>query len=94
MRFDFNLDKSAASQAKHGIDSVAAEALWAGPDRIERVARSVDEPRYQVIGQIRQILWTATVTNRHEETIRIIPVRRARQRERAQYDESRQQQDE
>jgi uncharacterized DUF497 family protein len=91
--FDFNLDKSAANQAKHGIDFVAAQALWADPDRIERVARSVDEPRYQVIGQIRQILWTATVTNRHEK-IRIISVRRARPRERALYEEARQHQQE
>jgi uncharacterized DUF497 family protein len=37
------------------------------------------------VGQITQALWTAAVTYRHEETIRIISVRRARDSEKAQY---------
>jgi uncharacterized DUF497 family protein len=35
--------------------------------------------------QIKQAVWTATVTYRHEEAIRIISVRRARNDEKAQY---------
>ena len=57
----------------------------ANPDRIELPARPTDEPRFFLIGQIRQTLWTATVTYRHEETIRLISVRRARDSEKAQY---------
>lgn len=55
------------------------------PDYIERPARSASEPRVQIIGRIAQTLWTATVTDRHEETIRIISVRRARDSEKALY---------
>ena len=47
-------------------------------------ARSVDEPRYQVIGRIGDTTWSAFVTYRHE-TIRIISVRRSRPEEEARY---------
>ena len=44
-----------------------------------------NEPRFLIIGQIVQAVWTATVTYRHEETIRLISVRRARKSEKAEY---------
>lgn len=78
MPFDFDPPKSAANKAKHGIDFVDAQALWEDPDYIERPARSAAEPRVQIIGRIAQTTWSAFVTFRHEETIRIISVRRAR----------------
>ncbi|HEY2150203.1 MAG TPA: BrnT family toxin [Vicinamibacterales bacterium] len=87
MRFEFDAAKSAVNKAKHGIDFVEAQALWLDPDRIEGPGRSIDEPRFQIVGQIGGITWTATVTYRHEETIRIISVRRARPDEKAQYEE-------
>jgi uncharacterized DUF497 family protein len=40
---------------------------------------------WNVVGQIGETIWTATVTYRHEETIRIISVRRARANEKARY---------
>ena len=83
MRFEFDAAKSAASKAKHGIDFV--QALWLDPDRIELPARPTNEARFLLIGQITQALWTATVIYRHEETIRLISVRRARDSEKAQY---------
>ena len=55
------------------------------PDRIELRARPTNEPRFLIVGQIMQAVWTATVTYRHEETIRIISVRRARDNEEAHY---------
>ena len=64
--------KSAANKAKHGIDFVEAQALWSDPDRIEFPARPTDEPRFLLVGQIKHAVWTATVTYRHEEAIRII----------------------
>lgn len=85
MGFEFDTAKSAANKAKHGIDFVEAQALWLDPDRIEFPARPTDEPRFLLVGQITQTLWTATVTYRHEETIRLISVRRARDNEKAQY---------
>ena len=85
MRFEFDPAKSAANKAKHGIDFVEAQALWLDADRLEAPARSDTEPRSLIIGRIQQTLWTALVTNRHDETIRLISVRRARRSERARY---------
>jgi len=85
MRFEFDAAKSAANKAKHGINFVEAQELWLDPDRLERPARPTDEPRFLLIGQITETVWTATVTYRHEETIRLISVRRARDSEKAQY---------
>ena len=85
MRFEFNAAKSAANKVKHGIDFVEAQALWSDPDRLEGPGRSTDEPRFQIVGQVSETIWTATVTYRHEETIRIISVRHARSDEKARY---------
>ena len=85
MRFEFDSAKSAVNKTKHGIDFVEAQALWLDPDRIELPARPTNEPRFLIVGQIRQVMWTATVTYRHEETIRLISIRRARNGEEAQY---------
>ena len=93
MRFEFDAAKSAANKAKHGIDFVEAQALWLDPDRIELPARPMNEPRFLVIAQIAQTTWTATVTYRHEDTIRLISVRRARRREEEAYREERREDD-
>ena len=85
MRFEFDATKSAANKVKHGIDFVDAQALWTDPDRIEVSARLMNEPRVTIIGRITQTLWSATVTYRHEDTIRIVSVRRAREYEKARY---------
>ena len=85
MRFEFDPAKSVANKAKHGIDFMDAQALWTDPDRLEVPARPMDEPRVIIIGRIAQAFWSATVTYRHEDTIRIISVRRARDDEKARY---------
>ena len=82
---EFDLRKSAANKVKHGIDFVEAQALWLDPDRIELPARPMNEPRFLIVGHIKQAIWTATVTYRHEEATRIISVRRARDSEKALY---------
>jgi len=88
MRFEFDAAKSAANKAKHGINFVEAQALWSDPDRIEGPGRSTDEPRFQVVGSDRaRPRGPRRVTHRHEETIRIISVRRARADEKEQYEE-------
>ncbi len=84
MRFEFDLAKSTANKAKHGIDFSEAQAIWNDANRLEIPARSTTEPRLQIIGRIQQTLWAAFVTYRHD-TIRIISVRRARKKEEAQY---------
>jgi len=85
MPFSFDPAKSAANRAKHGIDFVDAQALWEDPDRLERAARSETERRTQVIGMIDGKVWSAIVTHREEDTIRIVSVRRARRHEQALY---------
>lgn len=64
--FEFDPAKSAANLVKHGIDFTAAQALWRDPHRIEVPARTVDEPRWVVIGQIGDRCWSAVVTYRDE----------------------------
>jgi uncharacterized DUF497 family protein len=86
---EFDAAKSAANKIKHGIDFIEAQAIWLDPDRIELPARSTDEPRFLIVGQIRQALWTAAVTYRHEETIRLISIRRARDSEKREYIDAR-----
>jgi uncharacterized protein len=85
MRFEFDPAKSAANKAKHGIDFIEGQALWADSDRLEAPARSETEPRVRIIGRIQQTVWAAFVTYRHENTIRLISIRRARPDEEARY---------
>lgn len=85
MEFEFDADKSAGNTAKHGIDFVEAQRLWEDPMRVEVPARTVDEPRWLVIGRIEGRHWSAVVTRRQERT-RIISVRRSRDEEVAVYE--------
>ena len=82
--FEFDPEKSAANNAKHGIDFIEAQEIWIDPERLEIPARSLDEPRRQVIGRIGETTWSAFVTYRNDK-IRIISVRRARADEEARY---------
>ncbi len=84
MGFEFDPAKSAANLQKHGIDFVDAQALWKDPDRLQIPARSIGEPRTQVIGRIDDLIWSAFITHRGDR-IRIISVRRARDEEEAAY---------
>ncbi len=77
---EYDEAKSQSNKAKHGISFVEAQALWDDPDLLEIPAKTVDEPRYLVIGQIGGKHWSAVVTYRGSN-IRIISVRRARGKE-------------
>jgi hypothetical protein len=85
MEFEFDPEKSKANAAKHGIDFVAAQALWLDERRVEVPARTLDEPRWVIISSLAGKLWAAVVTMRGERT-RIISVRRARDEEVAIYE--------
>jgi uncharacterized DUF497 family protein len=76
--------KSARNLAKHGIDFVQAQALWADDDRIEAPALSLTEARFIAIGRIGGKVWSCVYTYR-EAGIRIISCRPARRSERARY---------
>jgi uncharacterized DUF497 family protein len=85
VEFEFDPDKSATNEAKHGINLTQAEALWNDPLRVEVPARTVDEERWLVIGQIVGRPWSAVVTYR-DGRIRLISVRRSRDEEVAIYE--------
>ena len=85
MEFEYDELKSYANLKKHGIDFMDARLLWDDQDLLEVPARTIDEPRFLVIGLIGDRHWTAVVTYR-EEKIRIISVRRAGGEEIALYE--------
>jgi len=65
---------------KHGIDFDIAQKLWNDPDLLEIPAKTVDEPRYLVVGKIGGKHWSAVISYRAKR-IRLISVRRFRQEE-------------
>jgi uncharacterized DUF497 family protein len=84
VRFEGDPSKSSANKTKHGIDFVAAQALWSDAARLEMEAESLDEPRFQVLGLTGEKVWSAFITYR-TETVRTISVRRARENEEQLY---------
>ena len=78
--FEFDPKKSESNQKIHGIDFVQAQELWNDPYLLEIPAKTVDEPRFLVIGSIEGKYWSAVITHR-SKNIRIISVRRARPEE-------------
>ena len=80
MHFEFDPKKSNSNKQKHGIDFVAAQALWDDPDLLEIPARTEDEQRFLVVGKIHGKHWSGVITYR-TDTIRIISVRRSRSEE-------------
>ena len=77
MEFEFDEAKSQANKGKHGIDFVAAQALWLDETLVQIPARTEDEPRFVVVGMISGKYWSAVITYRGER-VRLISVRRAR----------------
>ena len=80
MEFEYDPEKNKKNKEKHGIDFVEAQLLWEDPDLIEIPAKTLDEPRFLVIGRIDKKHWSGIVTYRGEN-IRIISVRRSRDEE-------------
>jgi len=78
--FEYDKHKSESNKAKHGIDFVEAQALWLDSNLIEIPALTIDEPRFLVIGKVRDKHWSAVVTYRNG-SIRLISVRRSRTEE-------------
>ena len=83
--FEFDPAKSESNLVKHGIDFVAAQALWNDPDLLEIPARTDDEPRFLVIGRIGPTHWSGVITYRGS-VIRLISVRRSRPEEMVFYE--------
>ena len=83
--FEFDAAKSESNRTKHGIDFVLAQGLWNDPMLLEIPAKTNDEPRFLVVGQMSGKHWSAVITYRGEN-IRLISVRRARAEEVALYE--------
>ena len=88
MRFEWDEAKSQSNKIKHGIDFIEAQALWRDVDRYQVPAVTTDdEGRWFIFGKIEQRHWTAVITYR-EEKIRIISVRRSREKEKQIYEQA------
>jgi uncharacterized DUF497 family protein len=85
MPFEYDTDKSLLNREKHGIDFNEVQSLWDDENRLEIPAKTVDEPRCLVIGQINGKFWSAVITYRGEN-VRIISVRRSRDEEMKLYE--------
>ena len=60
--FEYDLAKSEANLAKHGIDFDAAQGFWDDPDLIGIPASVADEPRYLVVARLGRKHWSAVIT--------------------------------
>lgn len=78
--FEFDNLKSKSNLQKHGIDFIEAQALWSDSNLLEIPAKTLDEPRFLVIGMIEQEHWSAVITYRNGK-VRLISVRRSRDEE-------------
>ncbi len=90
MFFEYDEAKSRSNKDKHGIDFVEAQALWRDKDCFEVPARCSDQPRWFVFAKIDDKYWTAVITYRGEN-IRIISVRRSRDKEKQIYEQQKRQ---
>lgn len=80
MDFEYDQHKSYANKEKHGVDFKEIQAIWNDPDLLLIPARTDDEPRYLVIGKIKEKHWSVVITFR-SMVVRIISARRSRKNE-------------
>ena len=83
MKFEFDPQKSKRNKIKHGISLDEAQLLWAVPT-VEISAKTVDEPRFMIIGEIRKKLYSCIYTMRGA-SVRLISARRSRKTEETIY---------
>lgn len=91
LRFEWDARKALLNQTKHGVSFKEAVTVFADP--LARIFddsdHSITESREVIIGlsQIQRLLLVSFTE--HRDTIRIISARKATQRERQDYEESR-----
>ena len=85
MEFEYDLSKSTSNKVKHGIDFEEVQALWNGPVAIAPLGSGHGEERQAVFGMIDGKHWAAIMTMRGD-AVRLISVRRSREKEEAFYD--------
>ncbi|CAH0207504.1 MULTISPECIES: BrnT family toxin [Agrobacterium] len=86
MDFEFDPAKSESNKDKHGIDFVEARGLWLDEKRLVVPLETTLEERYIMIAQLRGKCWSAVYTYRHDR-VRIISVRRSRDKEKQRYED-------
>jgi len=86
MEFEWDENKSLSNKQKHGIDFASATELWNDTGGVEIQTTFRDESRNILIGKIRGRLWAAVFTLR-DSAVRIISVRKAREREAELYEQ-------
>ena len=86
MIFEWDNNKSASNKQKHGISFEDVHKLWDDALRVEIQAAFPDEKRHILIGKMERKVWTAIYTMRGE-SIRIISVRPARDKEKRLYEQ-------
>ena len=85
MSFEWDPIKSATNNTKHGLDFEKARDLWRDDNRVEIHVPFPDEERFIIIGKLNNKHWTAVYTLRGA-IIRIISLRRSREKEVKLYD--------
>jgi uncharacterized DUF497 family protein len=75
VEFEFDPQKSAINNAKHGIDFIEAQVLWKSK-QVRLGAKDASEKRYMILGKIDREHWSAIITYRGG-AIRIISVRKS-----------------
>lgn len=86
MIFEYDENKSSTNKLKHNIDFQEAQKLWNDPYSFEIPSKqNEDEERFLVLGQIDSKNYTAIITYRNTN-IRIISVRRSREKEMKLYE--------
>jgi uncharacterized DUF497 family protein len=80
MTFEWDAQKSISNQEKHGIGFDTAKKLWLDDKRVEIKIAFSSEDRWALIAAVEGKMWTAIYTMRND-VIRVISVRRARERE-------------
>ena len=68
------------NKVKHGIDFEEAQVLWLDGDLIQFEGNTAEEPRFLAVGKIAGKHWAAVYTRRSKH-IRLISMRRAREKE-------------
>jgi uncharacterized DUF497 family protein len=91
VRFEWDEEKDAANQRKHGVGFESAARVFADPDYVLREDRTDEggEMRWHAIGLVEAVLLLVVHVYRSsidgEEIIRIISARRTRKQERRGY---------
>ena len=86
MDFEWDPDKSQSNRRKHGIDFETAKNLWLDENQVEIHAPHPVEDRKILVAKHLDKICTSIYTPR-QDAIRIISVRRARQKEVDLYEE-------